>query len=82
MQAHSRDTCHTCMHASRPRTPFTQYVSAYAYVYAYVTDARPVGKLLETQGEVFLLGLDEILEWFLAKFEQAAHVSQKRCVMT
>ncbi len=60
------------------------------------------GKLLETQGEIFTLGLDEILEWFVspslsklayagvcsrmltyahvcrfvAKFEQAAHVSQ------
>lgn len=40
-----------------------------------------VGKLLETQGEVFQLGLDEILEWFLGKFDQAAHISQKRLAM-
>jgi len=40
-----------------------------------------VGKLLETQGEIFHIGLDEILEWFFAKFDQAAHVSQKRLAM-
>lgn len=40
-----------------------------------------VGKLLETQGETFTLGLDEILEWFISKFENAAHISQKRLAM-
>ncbi len=39
------------------------------------------GKLLETQGEAFTLGLDEILEWFLSKMDQPAHICQKRLAM-
>jgi len=39
------------------------------------------GKLLETQGETFTLGLDEILEWFIGKMDQPAHVCQKRLAM-